>query len=145
MYTKQSFVSMNICCLTGILRYVISVYLWGWEYNYDFPDVRSASRNFPEVRSNLPHFPDRSHEEKTSLRKHPFWLLALRRWGRFARRKRKTSPAAKSKEERMFSQARQEHAVYVFISVGRSSLSKWNIYISQLTTKTRGYPSGIHE
>ena len=62
--------------------------------------------------------------KKTSLRKHPFWLLALRRWGRFARRKRKTSPAAKSEEKRMFSQARQEHAVYVFISVVRSSLSK---------------------
>ena len=37
-----------------------------------------------------------------SLRKHPF-LLALRRWGR--RRKRETSPAAKSEEKRMFSQA----------------------------------------
>ena len=36
-----------------------------------------------------------------SLRKHPF-LLALRRWGRFAQR---TSPAGKSEEERMFSQA----------------------------------------
>ena len=33
-----------------------------------------------------------------SLRKHPF-LLALRRWGRFA------TPAAKSEEKRMFSQA----------------------------------------
>ena len=44
-----------------------------------------------------------------SLRKHPF-LLALRRWGRFARRNvvspRETSPAAKSEEKRMFSQAR---------------------------------------
>ena len=43
-----------------------------------------------------------------SLRKHPF-LLALRRWGRFARTNvvppRKTSPAAKSEEKRMFSQA----------------------------------------
>ena len=35
-----------------------------------------------------------------SLRKHPF-LLALRRWGRFAR-----NPVAKSEEKRMFSQAR---------------------------------------
>ena len=34
-----------------------------------------------------------------SLRKHPF-LLALRRWGRL------TSPAAKSEEKRMFSQAK---------------------------------------
>ena len=40
-----------------------------------------------------------------SLRKHPF-LLALRRWGRFARiPPRETSPAAKSEEKRMFSQA----------------------------------------
>ena len=41
------------------------------------------------------------------LGKHPF-LLALRRWGRFARRNevppRETSPAAKSEEKRMFSQ-----------------------------------------
>ena len=36
-----------------------------------------------------------------SLRKHPF-LLALRRWG-----PRETSPAAKSEEKRMFSQARR--------------------------------------
>ena len=40
-----------------------------------------------------------------SLRKHPF-LLALRRLGRFERRKRETSPAAKSEEKRMFLQAR---------------------------------------
>ena len=40
-----------------------------------------------------------------SLRKHQF-LLALRRWGRFARvPSRETSPAAKSEEKRMFSQA----------------------------------------
>ena len=41
-----------------------------------------------------------------NLRKHPF-LLALRRWGRFARDvpPRETSPAAKSEEKRMFSQA----------------------------------------
>ena len=43
-----------------------------------------------------------------SLRKHPF-LLALRHWGRFERRNdvppRETSPAAKSEEKRMFSQA----------------------------------------
>ena len=42
------------------------------------------------------------------LGKHPF--LALRRWGRFARRNnvppRETSPAAKSEEKRMFSQAK---------------------------------------
>ena len=38
---------------------------------------------------------------KTSLRKHPF-LLALRRWGRFAR----NVPAEKSEEKRMFSQTR---------------------------------------
>ena len=62
--------------------------------------------------------------KKTSLRKHPFWLLALRRWGRFARRKRKTSPAAKSEEKRMFSNARKKHAVYVFINVVRSYLRK---------------------
>ena len=50
-----------------------------------------------------------------SLRKHPF-LLALRRWGRFARRNvvppRQTSPAAKSEEKRMSSQAM---AVYVVL------------------------------
>ena len=43
-----------------------------------------------------------------SVRKHPF-LLALHHWGRFARRNdvppRETSPAAKSEEKRMFSQA----------------------------------------
>ena len=43
------------------------------------------------------------------LGKHPF-LLALRRWGRFARRNdvppSETSPAAKSEEKRMFSQAK---------------------------------------
>ena len=40
-----------------------------------------------------------------SLRKHQF-LLALRRWRRFARvLSRETSPAAKSEEKRMFSQA----------------------------------------
>ena len=40
-----------------------------------------------------------------SLQKHPF-LLALRRWGRFAfPPRRETSPAAKSEEKRMFSQA----------------------------------------
>ena len=69
--------------------------------------------------------------KKTSLRNHPFWLLARRRWGRFARRKRKTSPAAKSEEKRMFSNARKKHAVYVFINVVRSYLRKWHIYISQ--------------
>ena len=42
-----------------------------------------------------------SVEGVCSLRKHPF-LLALRRWGRFAR----NVPAAKSEEKRMFSQAR---------------------------------------
>ena len=41
--------------------------------------------------------------KKTSLRKHPFWLLALRRWGRFAFPPRETAPAAKSEEKRMFS------------------------------------------
>ena len=41
------------------------------------------------------------HEGFTSLRKHPF-LLALRRWVP----PRETSPAAKSKEKRMFSQAK---------------------------------------
>ena len=44
-----------------------------------------------------------------SVRKHPF-LLALRRWGRFARRNdlppRETSPAAKSEEKRILSQAK---------------------------------------
>ena len=41
----------------------------------------------------------------SSLRKHPF-LLAFRRWGRFAFPPRETAPAAKSEEpERMFSQA----------------------------------------
>ena len=49
-----------------------------------------------------------SHHGISSLRKHPF-LLALRRWGRFARRNdvppRATSPAEKSVEKRMFSQA----------------------------------------
>ena len=41
-----------------------------------------------------------------SLQKHPF-LLPLRRWGRVARNRppRETSPAAKSEEKRMFSQA----------------------------------------
>ena len=43
------------------------------------------------------------------LGKHPF-LLALPRWGRFARRNdvppSETSPAAKSEEKRMFSQAK---------------------------------------
>ena len=40
----------------------------------------------------------------SSLRKHPF-LLALRRWGRFAFPPRETAPATKSEEpERMFSQ-----------------------------------------
>ena len=40
-----------------------------------------------------------------SLRKHPF-LLALRQWGRFARRNVcEMSPAAKSEEKLMFSQA----------------------------------------
>ena len=38
----------------------------------------------------------------SNLRKHPF-VLALRRWGRFARRN-ETSPAAKSEDKRMFSQ-----------------------------------------
>ena len=43
----------------------------------------------------------------SSLRKHTF-LLALRRWGRFAGEEppRETSPAAKSEEKRMFSQAK---------------------------------------
>ena len=36
-----------------------------------------------------------------SLRKYPF-LLALRRWGRYARGKKPGSPAAKSEEKRMF-------------------------------------------
>ena len=44
----------------------------------------------------------------SSLRKHTF-LLALRRWGRFVSFRvfvsRETSPAAKSEEKRMFSQA----------------------------------------
>ena len=44
----------------------------------------------------------------TSLREHPF-LLALRRWGRFARRNvvppRETSSAAKSEEKGIYSQA----------------------------------------
>ena len=39
---------------------------------------------------------------KAGRRKHPF-LFALRRWGRFP--PRETSPAAKSEEKRMFSQA----------------------------------------
>ena len=43
-----------------------------------------------------------SLEENHSLRKHPF-LLALRRWGV----SRETSPATKSEEKRMFSQARK--------------------------------------
>ena len=144
MYTKQPFVSMNKCCLTGILRYVISVYLWGWEYNYDFPESGAHLGIFQRYDPIYPTSQIVPTSIKTSLRKHPF-LLALRRWGRFAFPPRETVPAAKSEEKRMFSQARQEHAVYVFISVVRSSLSKWNIYISQLTTKTRGYPSGIHE
>ena len=45
----------------------------------------------------------------SSLGKHPF-LLALCRWGCFARRNdvppRETSPAAKSEEKRMLSQAK---------------------------------------
>ena len=41
--------------------------------------------------------------ENSSLRKHPF-LLALRRWVRFARN---VPTAAKSVEKRMFSQARK--------------------------------------
>ena len=45
----------------------------------------------------------------SSLGKHPF-LLVLRRWGRFAPRNdvppRETSPAGKSEEKRMFSQAK---------------------------------------
>ena len=46
------------------------------------------------------------HDGFFSLRKQPF-LLALRRCGRFARRNvRETSSAAKSKEKRLFSQAR---------------------------------------
>ena len=41
----------------------------------------------------------------SSVRKHPF-LLALRRWGRFAFPPRETAPAATSEEpERMISQA----------------------------------------
>ena len=54
------------------------------------------------------------NEETSVFFKHPF-LLALRRWGRFARRNvcdpatevhpRETSPAAKSEEKRMFLQA----------------------------------------
>ena len=47
--------------------------------------------------------------DSSSLGKHPF-LLALRRWRRFARRNdvrpRETSPAAKSEEKRMLSQAK---------------------------------------
>ena len=47
--------------------------------------------------------------DSSSLGKDPF-LLALRRWGRFARRNdvrpRETSPAAKSEEKRMLSQAK---------------------------------------
>ena len=47
--------------------------------------------------------------DSSSLGKHPF-LLALRCWGRFARRNdvrpRETSPAAKSEEKRMLSQAK---------------------------------------
>ena len=43
-----------------------------------------------------------------SLRKHPF-LLAVRRWGRFAP-PRETSPAANSEEKRMFSQASIDNA-----------------------------------
>ena len=47
--------------------------------------------------------------DSSSLGKHPF-LLALRRWGRFARRNdvrpRETSSAAKSEEKRMLSQAK---------------------------------------
>ena len=53
-------------------------------------------------------------EEASSLRKHPF-LLALRHWGRFARRNvappRETSSAVKSEEKRMFSQARRPEGV----------------------------------
>ena len=53
-------------------------------------------------------------EKAGSLRKHPF-LLALRRWGRFARRKvappRETSSAVKSEEKQMFSQARRLEGV----------------------------------
>ena len=49
-----------------------------------------------------------------NLRKHPF-LLALRRWGRLARRNdvppREKSPAAKSEEKRMFSQGTQAKAL----------------------------------
>ena len=71
------------------------------EYNTILDDADSANRN------NF--VPSRS---LTSLRKHPF-LLALRRWGRFARRNvvppRETSPAAKSEEKRTFSQARALH------------------------------------
>ena len=48
------------------------------------------------------------NNNRSSLRKHPF-LLALRRWRRFGRRNdvspRETSPAVKSEEKRMFSQA----------------------------------------
>ena len=46
--------------------------------------------------------------EPIILRKHPF-LLALRRWGRF----HETSPAAKSEEKRMFSQARNQLAPFL--------------------------------
>ena len=46
-------------------------------------------------------------KSEISLRKHPF-LLALRRWDVSRVSPRETSPAAKSEEKRMFSQAKSE-------------------------------------
>ena len=76
-----------------------------------------------------------------SLREHPF-LLALRRWGRFARRNwiapsvwnfcrwvadvppRETSPAAKSEEKRMFTQAAHREQVDILNAVKRKKLRR---------------------
>ena len=56
-----------------------------------------------------------------SLRKHPF-LLALRRWGRFAFPPRETSPAAKREEKRMFSQVRFWLDKKVYFSPGNRTV-----------------------
>ena len=64
------------------------------------------SGSCPKAPSNAKGVTSFSTSCKPSLRKHPF-LLALRCWGHFAQSipPRETSPAAKSEEKRMFSQA----------------------------------------
>ena len=88
--------------------------------------------------SPLSFFRPRTYR-KDSLRKHPF-LLALRRWGRFAR----NVPIGEEEEKRMFSQATACRKGYYFYSPQSSTVIKSKMAATTtLRTRTRFRPLKI--